>query len=188
MEYRSIGGSNPLSVVIYTDGACSGNPGPGGWGALLQYGDNEKSLQGFSPHTTNNRMELLAAIHALEALKRPCPVELFTDSSYVQKGMTSWIHNWKRRNWKKKGGGRVENSDLWQRLDAINRRHEVTWSWIKGHAGHPGNEEADRLATSAIEMGLADEIPVDPAGAPLSGPPPTETANGGGAVESPSNY
>lgn len=133
-------------------------------------------------------MELLAAIHALETLKRPCTVALFTDSSYVQKGITEWIHNWKRRNWKKKGGGRVENADLWQRLDAINRRHEVTWNWVKGHAGDPGNEEADRLATEAIKKGLDDEILTDPAGAPLTGPPPHETADLSDAVEAPPNH
>ncbi len=135
-------------VAIYTDGACSGNPGPGGWGAVLRYGDTEKEISGSEPDTTNNRMELMAAIMALESLKRSCKVDLYTDSEYVRGGMTQWIKKWKADGWKKKGG--LKNVDLWQRLDAIASKHQVSFHWVKGHAGHPENERADALATCAI--------------------------------------
>ena len=136
-------------VTIYTDGACSGNPGPGGWGAVLRYGETEKEISGSEPDTTNNRMELMAAIMALETLKRPCAVDLFTDSEYVRAGMMQWIKKWKADGWKKKGG--LKNADLWQRLDAIANKHDVKFHWVKGHSGHPQNERADALATQAIK-------------------------------------
>ncbi|MBC8242306.1 MAG: ribonuclease HI [Alphaproteobacteria bacterium] len=138
-------------VVIYTDGACSGNPGPGGWGALLQFGGHERELKGGEPGTTNNRMEMLAAIEALEALKRPCLVNLYTDSVYLRDGITKWIVNWKRNGWKTAGKKPVKNVDLWQRLEAAIERHQVTWHWVKGHAGHPGNEAADALARQGLD-------------------------------------
>ena len=137
-------------VIIYTDGACKGNPGPGGWGAWLRYGDQEKSLWGGEDPTTNNRMELLAAIKALEALKRSCQVELHTDSQYLRQGITLWLPNWKRKNWKTAGGSAVKNKDLWQRLDEQAARHEVDWRWVKGHAGDLGNEKADELANLGV--------------------------------------
>jgi ribonuclease HI len=139
-------------VVIYTDGACSGNPGPGGWGAVLMHGPTTKELSGGELQTTNNRMELMGAIAALEALKKPCQVELHTDSQYVMKGISEWIHNWKRRGWKTADGKPVKNDDLWRRLDEARARHEVKWRWVKGHAGHEHNERADELA----RQGLAD--------------------------------
>ena len=139
-------------VTIFTDGACSGNPGPGGWGAILKFGDIEKELKGGESPTTNNRMELLAAISALEALTKPCTVELYTDSQYLRQGITSWIHNWKRNGWKTGDKKPVKNVDLWQRLEAALHQHEVRWHWVKGHAGHPENERADQLARD----GLAD--------------------------------
>lgn len=132
-------------VSIYTDGACSGNPGPGGWGAILVYGDVEKEIFGHDADTTNNRMELMAAISALETLKSPCEIDLYTDSSYVKDGITKWIHNWKKKNWKN-----VKNPDLWQRLEAATLRHKIRWHWVRGHDGHEMNERADRLAVSAI--------------------------------------
>lgn len=138
------------TVVIHTDGACSGNPGPGGWGAVLQYGRHEKELSGGEPDTTNNRMELMAAIAALEALKRPSDVRLVTDSVYVRDGVTKWIHGWKRNGWKTADKKPVKNEDLWKRLDEAARRHSVRWEWVKGHAGHPENERADALARAAI--------------------------------------
>ncbi|MCG8504082.1 MAG: ribonuclease HI [Sphingomonadales bacterium] len=137
-------------VVIYTDGACSGNPGPGGWGALLTFDGKEKELSGGARETTNNRMELTAAIEALKALKRPCRVTLWTDSTYVKDGITKWIHNWKAKGWKTANKKPVKNADLWQALEAAMARHDVTWKWVKGHAGHPGNERADSLARNAI--------------------------------------
>ena len=137
-------------VVIYTDGACSGNPGPGGWGAILTYGEHEKELKGGEPHTTNNRMELMAAIAALEALKKPSAVELHTDSQYVHHGISQWIHSWKRNGWKTSDKKPVKNVDLWQRLDKAMQRHDVDWRWVRGHAGHEMNERADRLAVAAI--------------------------------------
>ena len=138
------------SVVIYTDGACSGNPGPGGYGAILTFGDREKEISGSEPHTTNNRMELMAAISALEALKRPCKIDLHTDSQYVQQGISTWIKQWKRNGWRTADKKPVKNTDLWQRLDAALARHEVRWHWVKGHDGHEMNERADALARSAI--------------------------------------
>ncbi|MBF0438624.1 MAG: ribonuclease HI [Magnetococcales bacterium] len=151
-------------VHIHTDGACSGNPGPGGWGALLEYGHHKKNLSGFSPQTTNNRMEMLAAIHALEVLKRPCQVVLNTDSIYVKNGITQWLENWKMRGWKKKDGKPVLNAELWKRLEAVCLKHKVEWRWIKGHAGNPGNEMADQLAREAIRSGQMGTLPPDPAG------------------------
>jgi len=137
-------------VVIYTDGACSGNPGPGGWGAIMQYGDTEKELFGGDPATTNNRMELMAAIQALEALKRPTAVTLYTDSKYVHDGITKWINGWQRNGWKTSAKQPVKNGDLWQRLVEARDSHDVTWRWVKGHAGDPGNERADELARRGI--------------------------------------
>ena len=137
-------------VEIHTDGACSGNPGPGGWGAILRWGGHEKELSGGEPGTTNNRMELMAAIMALESLKRPCAVILHTDSQYVRQGITSWIHGWKRKGWRKADGGPVLNADLWQRLDAAASRHSVDWRWVRGHAGDPLNERADALARAGV--------------------------------------
>jgi ribonuclease HI len=133
-------------VIIHTDGACSGNPGPGGWGAILTFGDREKELFGGEKHTTNNRMELMGAIVALESLTRPCPVVLYTDSQYVQKGISEWIHGWKKRGWKKSDGMPVINADLWQRLDLAAQSHKVDWRWVRGHNGDPMNERADELA------------------------------------------
>ncbi len=141
-------------VDIFTDGACSGNPGPGGWGALLCYNEAEKELSGGAARTTNNRMEMMAAIAALETLKRPARVRLHTDSTYLKDGITKWIHAWKARGWKTAAKKPVKNQDLWQRLEAALERHEVEWFWVKAHAGHPENERADALARAAIE-GLA---------------------------------
>jgi ribonuclease HI len=133
-------------VLIYTDGACRGNPGPGGWGAILMMGAHKKTLCGGELATTNNRMELMAAIQALEALNKPCMVELHTDSQYVKRGVTEWLHLWKARGWRTMTKGAVKNEDLWRRLDAARARHEVDWRWVKGHAGHEFNEVADELA------------------------------------------
>ena len=133
-------------VIIYTDGACSGNPGPGGWGALLTMGEHEKALCGGEANTTNNRMELTAAIEALNALKRACEVDLYTDSQYVKGGITGWIHGWKKNGWKTAAKKPVKNAELWQALDEALKRHKVDWHWVKGHAGHDGNERADELA------------------------------------------
>ena len=137
-------------AVIYTDGACSGNPGPGGWGVVLRYGTVEKELHGSDPLTTNNRMELMAAISALEALKRPCDVDIHTDSQYLRQGIMSWIHGWKRNGWRTGDKKPVKNVDLWLRLDAAIARHTVHWHWVRGHAGHDLNERADELAREAI--------------------------------------
>jgi ribonuclease HI len=137
-------------VEIHTDGACRGNPGPGGWGALLRANGAEKELYGGEAATTNNRMELMAAIRALEALKRPSRVKLYTDSIYVMKGITTWIHSWKRRGWRTADKQPVKNEDLWRELDALRAKHEVEWHWVKGHAGHPENERADALANKGI--------------------------------------
>ena len=148
-------------VVIYTDGACSGNPGPGGWGAILALGDHVKELKGGEPHTTNNRMELMGAISALEALKRPCLVDLHTDSKYMRDGIMKWIHGWKRNGWKTADKKPVKNVDLWQRLEAALAQHRVTWHWVKGHAGHAENERADELARegiAAIRAGAAGAL------------------------------
>ena len=133
-------------VDIFTDGACKGNPGPGGWGAWLKTGEHEKELCGGEPNTTNNRMELMAVIEALTALTRPCSVVLHTDSQYVQKGISEWIHGWKKRGWKTAAREPVKNADLWQALDAAQARHQVEWRWVRGHSGHAGNERADQLA------------------------------------------
>ena len=138
-------------VEIYTDGACSGNPGPGGWGALMLFGEHERELKGGEPQTTNNRMELLAAIEALEALKRPCKVNLHTDSTYLRDGITKWIHNWKRNNWRTSAKKPVKNVDLWQRLEEAIERHDIDWHWVRGHAGDPGNEAADALARQGLD-------------------------------------
>ena len=139
------------TVEIFTDGACRGNPGPGGWGALLRYGDTEKPLYGGEPDTTNNRMELMAAIKALEALSRPCQVILTTDSQYVRQGITSWLEGWKRKGWKTASKQPVKNQDLWQQLDQQASRHTVDWRWVKGHSGHRENEIADQLANRGID-------------------------------------
>ena len=133
-------------VVIYTDGACSGNPGPGGWGALLRSGKHEREILGGESETTNNRMEITAAIEALEALKFPCDVILYTDSNYLKQGIMSWIDNWKKKGWGTAAGKPVKNKDLWMKLDQARLDHEVTWKWVKGHAGDPGNERADEIA------------------------------------------
>ena len=137
-------------VTIHTDGACSGNPGPGGWGAILSFGTTEKELMGGEAHTTNNRMELMAAIAALEALKRPCTVDLHTDSQYVRNGITQWLPSWKARGWKTADKKPVKNEDLWKRLDQARLRHDVDWRWVKGHAGHELNERADGLARKGL--------------------------------------
>lgn len=142
-------------VVIHTDGACRGNPGPGGWGAILTSGDHEKELYGAETDTTNNRMELMAAIMALESLKRPCDVTLATDSVYVKKGITEWLRNWKRRDWKTSDKKPVKNKDLWQRLEQAVEPHHLRWRWIKGHSGHLENERADQLANRAIDEMLS---------------------------------
>lgn len=138
-------------VEIYTDGACRGNPGPGGWGAILRYNDTEKELYGAEADTTNNRMELMAAIRALESLKRSCNVRMTTDSEYVKNGITQWLDGWKRRNWKTANKKPVKNIDLWQQLDAACRAHDIEWCWVKGHSGHVENERADALANLAID-------------------------------------
>lgn len=147
-------------IVIYTDGACSGNPGPGGWGAILMSGDHRKELKGGEANTTNNKMELEAAISALEALKRPSQVDLYTDSTYVMKGISEWIHGWKKRGWKTASKKPVKNVEYWQRLDEARSRHEVSWHWVKGHAGHPENERADELAREGMaeygDVGMTD--------------------------------
>jgi ribonuclease HI len=143
--------SKLTGVDIYTDGACRGNPGPGGWGAVLRAGGHEREIMGADPSTTNNRMELTAAIEALRALKRPCRVKLHTDSQYLRKGITEWINAWKRRGWKTAGRKAVKNQELWQALDEEAARHEIHWIWVKGHAGHPENERADELANRAID-------------------------------------
>ena len=141
---------NPRKVVIFTDGACSGNPGPGGWGALLRFGEHQKEIFGGAPNTTNNQMELTAAIEALETLTRPCRVELHTDSQYVMNGITKWLPGWIRNGWKTAAKKPVKNADLWQRLNAATDRHQIDWHWVKGHAGHPDNERADELARGGM--------------------------------------
>ena len=136
-------------VEIFTDGACDPNPGPGGWAAILRFGDIEKILTGSEDQSTNNRMELTAAIEALRALKLACQVDFYTDSEYLQRGITEWLENWRKRNWRRKGG-KLANVELWQALDSETGKHEIEWHWVKGHAGHPENQRADRLARSAI--------------------------------------
>jgi ribonuclease HI len=142
------------AVVIYTDGACKGNPGPGGWGVLLRYGGRERELYGGERATTNNRMELTAVIRALESLKRPCEVDLFTDSQYVRNGIMTWIRDWKRRGWKTADRKPVKNVDLWEILDALAAAHVVRWHWVKGHSGHPENDRVDALANLGIDVAL----------------------------------
>ena len=138
-------------VQIYADGACRGNPGPGGWGALLSYGGTTREIYGGEPVTTNNRMELTAVIRALEALTRPSEVDVYTDSQYVQKGISEWIHSWKRRGWRKADKKPVKNEDLWRRLDELAREHAIEWHWVRGHSGHVENERADALANRGVE-------------------------------------
>jgi ribonuclease HI len=137
-------------IDAYTDGACKGNPGPGGWGVLLVYGTHRKELHGGEAQTTNNRMELQAVIEALKSLKRASPIRIHTDSQYVHKGISEWLSGWKRKGWKTADGKPVKNQDLWQELDALSSQHQVKWIWVKGHAGHPGNESADRLANLGV--------------------------------------
>ena len=139
------------SVEIFTDGACKGNPGIGGWGVLLRYGQIEKQLKGVEQDTTNNRMEMLAAIKALEALKKPCQLSLFTDSKYLKQGITEWIHTWKKNNWQSASKKKIKNLDLWQRLDQLNSKHQINWQWVKGHSGHKENTLVDALANAAIQ-------------------------------------
>jgi len=145
--------------VIYTDGACSGNPGPGGWGSVLLYNGHRRELSGGEAETTNNRMEMMAVIQALETLKRPCHVHIHTDSVYVMKGMTEWLDQWKKRNWKTAAKKPVKNVELWQRLEQAISRHQADWTWVKGHSGIPENERADELATQAIPHPQASETP-----------------------------
>ena len=140
-----------MTIEIYTDGACKGNPGPGGWGVLLRYNGVEKTLKGAEALTTNNRMELTAAIRGLEALKRDCEVDLYTDSQYLRQGMLSWLAQWKKNGWRNSKKEAVKNADLWQRLDELATCHQIRWHWVKGHSGHPENEQADALANEAIE-------------------------------------
>lgn len=148
-EIDTAANSVPM-VTIYTDGACKGNPGPGGWGVLLQSGGHRKELCGGEADTTNNRMELMAAIMALESLNAACKVQLYTDSTYVKQGIGEWIHGWKKNGWRTAARKPVKNADLWQRLDAARERHELDWRWVKGHSGNPGNETADRLANKGL--------------------------------------
>jgi ribonuclease HI len=142
--------TNLKRIEIYTDGACSGNPGPGGWGAILRFNDKERELSGGSSQTTNNQMELQAAIEALKALKEPCVVDLYTDSQYLRQGITQWIHGWKRNGWKTADKKPVKNQPLWLELDQLVHTHQITWHWLKGHAGHPENERCDELARMEI--------------------------------------
>jgi ribonuclease HI len=149
-EGKAPAGHDPTPVVIYTDGACAGNPGPGGWCAIMRYGPHEKVLQGGASLTTNNRMELRAALEALRTLTRPCTVEIHTDSEYLRRGVTEWMPGWIRKGWRTSTGGRVKNRDLWQALNTALKPHRVTWRWVRGHAGDPFNERADRVAVAAI--------------------------------------
>jgi ribonuclease HI len=142
----------PSPVIIYTDGACKGNPGPGGWGAWLRSGSHEKELCGGEPHTTNNRMELMAVIRALSTLKRPCVVTIYTDSQYVRKGMLEWMSAWKQRGWRTADKKPVKNQELWQELDALCALHRIEWRWVRGHSGDPGNERADALANQGVSQ------------------------------------
>jgi ribonuclease HI len=154
-------------VVIYSDGACSGNPGPGGWGAILIFGDKRRELSGGEPMTTNNRMELRAATEAFDALTRPCVVEIHTDSQYVRNGIMQWIHRWKANGWRTSSKEPVKNEDLWRRLDEATKRHKVAWYWVKGHAGHDENERADELAREGMKPFKKKKS--EPAGAPKAG-------------------
>ncbi len=140
-------------IEVYTDGACSGNPGPGGWGALMRWNGHEKEISGGEPDTTNNRMEMMAVIKALESIKKPSAVHIHTDSKYVMQGVNDWMPGWKARGWKTAAKKPVKNQDLWERIDSLINVHDVTFSWVKGHAGHPDNERADELATGAISRG-----------------------------------
>jgi ribonuclease HI len=144
--------SDNMQVTIYTDGACKGNPGPGGWGALLIYNDKEKEICGGEKDTTNNRMEIMAAIQALASLTKEAKVDLYTDSNYVRQGMTTWIFNWKKNGWKNANRKPVKNADLWKELDRLTQKHDVHWHWVKAHAGHPENERADALANRGVEI------------------------------------
>ena len=146
--------NNSKLVEIFTDGACKGNPGPGGWGAILKYGDHIKELKGYSSETTNNIMELTAVIEALKSLTRPCNIILTTDSNYVKNGITDWIHNWKKKNWKTANKKPVKNKELWLTLDKLVIEHTIEWHWVRGHTGHPDNERADQLANEAIDIEL----------------------------------
>lgn len=148
------------TVELYTDGACRGNPGPGGWGVLLRYRGVEKTLSGAEDHTTNNRMEIMAAIQGLKALKRPSIVAIYTDSEYLRKGITEWIKGWQAKNWKNAAGKPVKNQDLWQALLEVEEPHQIEWHWVKGHSGHPENDRADELATTAIDTMLALNITI----------------------------
>ena len=143
-----------IKVVMYTDGACRGNPGPGGWGAVLRFQDTSKNLRGYAPDTTNNRMELMAVIEGLKALNRSCEIELYTDSKYVMQGLTEWLAKWKRNGWKTAAKKSVKNVDLWQQLENETAKHDINWNWVKGHAGIEGNEMADQLANEAIDAGV----------------------------------
>ncbi len=151
-------------VEIYTDGACSGNPGPGGYGAILTYKGHKREIQGYSSYTTNNRMELLGAIRALEALKYPCRVRIYVDSQYLKNGITNWIHSWIKNGWRKKDHQLIKNADLWKRLWDLIKVHDVEWSWVKGHSGHSMNERADELARTAISLGERGTLKEDQAG------------------------
>ena len=148
---------NLKHVFLYTDGACKGNPGPGGWGVVMKYGNHEKELSGFAPETTNNIMELTAALQALEQLKESCKVTLTTDSNYVKNGITTWINNWKKNGWKTSAKKPVKNRELWQQLDRLNQYHDINWEWVKGHSGHIENDRCDELANEAIKYALEDE-------------------------------
>ena len=152
LHYLWIYMSSESAVKIYTDGACRGNPGPGGWGAVMYYDDHQKTIYGAAAHTTNNRMELTAAIEALASLKRPCNISLYTDSQYVRQGITQWIIGWKKNGWKNAAKQPVKNADLWQQLDELSSGHQIQWFWVKGHSGHPENEMADALANQAIDQ------------------------------------
>jgi ribonuclease HI len=144
------------TITVFTDGACSGNPGPGGWGAIMRWNGHEKEISGAHPDTTNNRMEMMAVVRALEALKKPSNVEIYTDSQYVQKGVNEWMAGWKRRGWKTAGKKEVQNKGLWQEIDELVQKHVVRFHWIKGHAGHPENERADELAVNAMRALMAE--------------------------------
>ncbi|MBX3569940.1 MAG: ribonuclease HI [Rhizobiaceae bacterium] len=173
------------AVEVFTDGACSGNPGPGGWGAILRFNGTTKELSGGEADTTNNRMELLAAINALGALKEPCAVELYTDSNYVRDGISSWIHGWKRNGWKTADKKPVKNAELWQALDEATRRHKVTWHWVKGHAGHPENERADELARQGMAPFKPARRTADPIVAAAKAQAPARSGGNVGAPRRP---
>lgn len=168
-------------VDAYTDGACKGNPGPGGWGVWLRYAGHERELHGGAPQTTNNRMELQAVIEALAALKKPCRVRIHTDSQYVHKGMTEWLPGWKRRGWKSSGGGAVKNVDLWRQLEAAAAVHQVEWIWVRGHNGHDGNERADALANLGVDSLVVDGLDGCRSRFGESGEPADRTTAGEGA-------